>query len=216
MRYIYQLWRRFQYAIATLACAIAAAIIIWADVYPLLAPNRPIPDADALVIEGWMPDYAIEAAAAEFHRGHYRFIVTLGSAVTHNKYFIGYKTFADLSAATLATLGVDPDKIVALPYSLVSVKRTATAAIALGQWLQDADISLKSITLCSLGPHARRSWDLYRDALMPEIQVGVLSLTPQDYEPSCWWRTSSGARIVVGEMIAYTHHCLSRRLNQVL
>lgn len=216
MRHIYQLWRFLQHAAAMLVCAIAAAVVLWADIYPFLAPNCPISGADALIIEGWMPDYAIEAAAAEFRQGQYRFIVTMGSPITHNKYFIEHDTFADLAAATLTVLGVDPEKIVALPHSLVSAHRTATAAIALRQWSSDADVALKSVTLCSLGPHARRSWELYRSALQPDVQVGVLAMTPQDYEPSRWWRTSSGARVVMGEMIAYTHHCFSRQLNQIL
>ncbi|MGF1538089.1 MAG: YdcF family protein, partial [Elainellaceae cyanobacterium] len=61
MRHLQQIWHSFQRGLAMAAAALAAAIMIWADVYPFLAPNRPIEGAEVLVIEGWMPDYAIAA-----------------------------------------------------------------------------------------------------------------------------------------------------------
>lgn len=196
------------------AAALAAAIMIWADVYPFLAPNRPIEGAEVLVIEGWMPDYAIAAAAAEFHRGGYQRIVTTGPPILHSRHFIPHSTFADLSAATLIALGIYPDKVVALPHSVAPVKRTAASAAALQQGLQQAGIRPKTVNLYSLGPHARRSWTLCRAALAPEIQVGILSAKPQEYDPDRWWRSSSGARTVMVEMIGYTYLYLSQ-LSQI-
>ncbi len=215
MRHFQRLWHALQYSLAMVACAIAAAVVVWADVYPFLAPNRPIPDADALVIEGWMPDYAIAAAAAEFRRGSYQLIITTGPPIRHGSYLVAHQTFADLSAATLVALGVDPNRVIALPHSAIAVRRTASLAIALRQGLQDADVALQTVNLYSLGPHARRTWELCRAALTPEVQVGVLAAVPQEYEPACWWRTSSGVRVVLGEMIAYTHFYLSRQLDIV-
>ncbi|MGF1514722.1 MAG: cytosine deaminase [Elainellaceae cyanobacterium] len=216
MRYLQQLWHSIQYTLAMIVCALAAAVVVWADVYPFLALSRPIPDAEALLIEGWMPDHAIAEAAAEFRRGSYQIIITTGPPILHGSYLKPHRNFAELSAATLVALGIGADKVMALPHDSVAIRRTASSAIALRQGLQKAELRPKAINLYSLGPHARRTWELCCAALGPEVQVGVLSSQPQDYQPAQWWRTSSGTRVVLGEMIAYTHLHLSRQLHQVL
>ncbi|MEO0406301.1 MAG: YdcF family protein [Cyanobacteria bacterium P01_A01_bin.135] len=200
---------------AMLLCGIATAAMIAVDVYPLLAPNRPTQNAELLIVEGWLPDYALEMIATEFREGGYQLIVAMGSPLLHAGHLTRYSTFADLSAATLVSLGIDASKILLLPHDAIALRRTASAAQALKAGLQQAGITPTAANLCSLGPHTRRSWELFQAAL-PTIQLGVLALPPRDYDASRWWRTSSGARSVVGEMIAYTHHAVKSRLDQVL
>lgn len=215
MGYLRRGWQMLGYGIAMLLCAIATAAMVAIDVYPLLALNRPIKTAELLIIEGWLPDYALAAVAAEFRRGNYQLIVTMGNPLLHGGHLTPHSTFAHLSAATLMALGIDAGKILLLPHDAISLRRTATAAQALRDGLQQARITPRSANICSLGPHTRRSWELFQAAL-PSMQLGAIALSPRDYEPSRWWRTSSGVRSVVGEMIAYTHHAATQRLNQIL
>ena len=54
-----------------LAATLAAVVITGARALgPFLTTNDPLPGG-VLVIEGWAPDYAMEAAIAEFRRNHY-------------------------------------------------------------------------------------------------------------------------------------------------
>ena len=53
------------------------------------------------------------------------------------------------------------------------------------------------------GPHARRSRLLFQRALGPQTAVGIIAIQPRDYQPTRWWRYSSGVRNVTSEFIAY-------------
>jgi hypothetical protein len=60
------------------------AAIAWyvASAFSFLSPTRPVP-ADILVVEGWLPEYALEQAAREFHRGSYRMMLVTGFPYTN-------------------------------------------------------------------------------------------------------------------------------------
>ena len=62
-----------------------------------------------------MPDYALKSAIGEFEKGGYQKIMTTGLPVEVGFYLAQYKTFAELSAATLLEMGLAPDKVVAVP-----------------------------------------------------------------------------------------------------
>ncbi|NES73891.1 MAG: YdcF family protein, partial [Okeania sp. SIO2D1] len=118
-------------------------------------------------------------------------------------YLSEYNNFAELTAATLIALGVDPDRVVAIPTPQVVKYSTAASAIAVKEWLATSNLKVDSINIYTLGPHARRSWMIYRNIFSPDIQVGVIALEPKGYNPNRWWQSSAGMRTVVGEAIAY-------------
>ena len=55
------------------------------NIHQFLAKNAPIA-ADTLVVEGWLPDYAIAAAIHKFRHGNYRQLVTIGGYVPRESY----------------------------------------------------------------------------------------------------------------------------------
>jgi DUF218 domain len=179
-------------------------ILMLTNIHPFLAVNSPL-KADILVVEGWLPDYAIESAIAEFKKGEYRQLITTGSPLSKGYYLAEYKNYAELTAATCIALGFDRDKVVAVPAASVVKHRTAASAIALRDWLSTSALKVNSINLYSLGTHARRSWRIFKEVLNPEIKVGIIAAEPQDYNPQEWWKSSEGFRIVTGEIIAYIY-----------
>jgi hypothetical protein len=172
--------------------------------YAFLAVSAPIA-ADVLVVEGWLPDYALEEVVVEFRQGAYRKIITLGEPLRHGYFLSQYKSYAVLAAATLSALGIDADRIVAIPLPAAERDRTKTSALHLQAWLRDNDPTVRAINLYSLGPHARRSWFLFRQTLAPTIQVGILSGTPKEYSPQQWWNYSAGVRSMLSETIGYAY-----------
>ena len=54
--------------------------LIFEGVYPFLATTHRV-DADILVVEGWMHDYGLRAAVAEFRTGSYQRVFTTGGPV---------------------------------------------------------------------------------------------------------------------------------------
>lgn len=201
--------RREMWAITKKLWVVALMVLIIAmllitNIHPFLAVNAPI-KTDILVVEGWLPDYAIESAIAEFKKGKYRQLITTGVPLSKGYYLAEYKNYAELTAATCIALGFDKDKVVAVPAASVVKHRTAASAIALRDWLAASAIKVESINLYSFGTHARRSWIVFKEVLNPEIKVGIISAETQDYDPQEWWKSSEGFRTVIGEIIAYIY-----------
>jgi len=71
--------------------------------------------------------------------------------------------------------------------------------------LAQNNIQPKGINVFSSGPHSRRSWMLFKEAIGEEIPVGIIACENREYDPKRWWKTSSGVRIVLDEAIAYLY-----------
>ncbi len=190
--------------IVTLIFFLGTMILIVTSIYPFLAVTAPI-KADVLVVEGWLPDYAIEGAITEFKQGSYRHLITTGVPLSKGFYLAEYKNFAELAAATCIAMGFEKEKVIAVPAPKVMKDRTVASAIALKEWLSSSNLKVSSMNLYSLGSHARRSWMIFKDELSPDVKVGVIAAEPQDYNPQEWWTSSEGFRTVTGEIIAYVY-----------
>lgn len=186
------------------AIAFAAILIsfTFTHIHSFLAVNSPI-KADVLVVEGWLPDYAIKQALAEFESGSYHKIITTGGPLPKGYYLAEYKNFAELTAATLKVLGLEKDKLVAVPTPEVLKNRTYASAITLRQLLSNSDV--KSINLFTFDVHARRSWLLFKQLLAPKIKAGVIAVESLDYDPNNWWSYSAGVRVIISETVAYIY-----------
>ncbi|MEG3845661.1 YdcF family protein [Microcoleus sp. herbarium19] len=191
------------WVIAIIGLIILMTLII-SNIHPFLAVTSPI-EADILVVEGWLPDYAIESAIAEFKKGGYSQLIATGLPVGKGYHLAKYKNYAELTAATCIALGFDKDKVIAVPAPSAVKHRTAASAIALRDWLAASAIKVNSINLYSFGTHARRSWIVFKEVLNPDIKVGIIAAQPQDYNPQEWWKSSAGFRTVTGEIIAYIY-----------
>ncbi|MBW4562139.1 MAG: YdcF family protein [Mojavia pulchra JT2-VF2] len=191
-----------------IAIASVVAVIIFAitHIHPFLAVNSPIKSAEVLVVEGWLPDDALQEALAEFKSGNYRQIVTTGGTLEQGSYLIEYNSFAEVSAATLKKLGLAPDKVIAVPAPFVIKDRSYASAAEFGRWLSNSNLKLEAINLLSWDAHTRRSWLLFKRVLAPHhIKVGAIAAKSQYYNSSQWWRYSQGVRTVIDEAIAYIY-----------
>ncbi|MFN6482673.1 MULTISPECIES: ElyC/SanA/YdcF family protein [unclassified Nostoc] len=191
--------------------AIAIALIAYlifvmlTHVHSFLAVTSPIESAEVLIVEGWLPDYAIEEALTEFKNGSYRQIITTGGTLGKGSFLTGYKNYADVSAATFIKLGLEAEKVVAVPTPFVVKDRSYASAAEFHRWLSNSNLQIESINLFSLDVHARRSWFLFKKILNPKIKVGVIAAKTQDYSPSKWWGSSEGVRTIIDEGIAYIY-----------
>ncbi len=174
------------------------------DLHPFLAKNAPIV-TDVLVVEGWLPDYAIEAAMAEFKLSEYKVLITVGAPMPRGAYLSEYKTFAELAAATLLALGFDPAQLQVVPTASVLEGRTHNAAMALKQHFIDSCelSSIASMNVFTLGPHGRRTQRVFSQVFPTPTQVGIISTEILAYDQSSWWRSSEGVRTMMGEAMAY-------------
>lgn len=188
--------------IALFFCAVIIIALTITSVYPFLAVVHTVP-AELLVVEGWLPDYALKKTIEEFKKRNYRIIITIGGPIEVGFHISKYKSYAELSAATLKRLGLNEESIVAVPTPKVTKDRTYASALALKNWLLKSGLSSKGFNICSFGPHARRSRLLFKKAFGNRIEIGVLKIDSLDYDPQYWWKTSSGVRSVFYEVMAY-------------
>ncbi|MFA9388889.1 MAG: hypothetical protein ACERKD_03730 [Prolixibacteraceae bacterium] len=167
-----------------------------------LSKNVPV-HGEILVLDGQMPDYAIEAAIERMKTESYRLVLTTGSNLPEGYYISGIKTMADLSRATFLALGFDSTKVIAIPTKFVARNRTFNSANTLNEWLKTNHPEIQSIDVLTVGCHARRSWYLFHKALGEQMNVGIISLDHPGYDNKTWWKSSIGARTVISETIAY-------------
>jgi len=188
-------------------------------IYPFLAVTQRA-DMDALVVEGWVHEYAIRAAINEFNAGHYQRVFTTGGPIVGmGGYANDYNTSASVSAGRLRADGFSPDLIQMVPSQVSGRDRTYSAGRALRDWFSEHDMTVRGINVVTEDVHARRTRLLFQKALGDGIKVGIIAVPNPDYDSKYWWRYSDGVREVIGESIAYIYARLffwpSRELTEV-
>ena len=184
------------------AVGAALFLLILFNIEPFLSPNQPS-GSKILAVEGWMPDYALDSAAALFRRSSYSRIVVTGGTIEQGSYLKEYRTYADLGAATLRAIGIPDSQVIAVPAPFSRKDRTYVAALTLATWIKEQEI--KSLDVCSHGGHSRRSRYLFQKAAGNSTKVGVVSIDDAGYDRDTWWTSSLGFRTVTGELIAYLY-----------
>ena len=174
-------------------------------IHPFLAPNKPV-DADILIVDNFFLVYGLKELSDEFRSKNYSLILSAGVRLPKgDPLAVEYKTSGELSAAILKKFGIGEKEIVPIIPKPVERDRTFASALAVKNWLAQNNIQPKGINLFSMGPHSRRSWMLYKEAIGEEIPVGIIACENREYDPKRWWKTSSGVRIVLDETIAYIY-----------
>jgi DUF218 domain len=185
-----------------ISCVGICCVIL--NIHVFLAKSAPV-NAEILVVEGWLPDHAIEAAMKEFRKGSYRQIFTIGGSIQRGSYLFPYKTFAELAAASLVKMGLDSKEIMVVPFNSTNVNRTYDSAACLKEYFLSNEIEIDAINLLTLGTHSRRSWILFKKAFKLQVKVGVIAVEPIHYNPHKWWESSEGSRTIFSECIAYLY-----------
>ena len=130
--------------------------------------------ADTLILEGWLPDYALEAARREFTNGHYRVLITAGGPLPKGSYLSEYRSNAEFAAATLRKMGLESTQVVSVPAPKTRNDRTYASALAVKDWFAAGNSGVHAVNVFSVGPHARRSRLLFQKAFGDDVAVGVI------------------------------------------
>lgn len=184
---------------------LAAAYFAFLNVYPFLATTQRV-DTNVLVVEGWIPKYAIRSAVEEFKAGSYQRVFTTGGPVVGNGGYINdYNTAASVGAELLKNFGVPSESLQMVPSRVMDRDRTYSSAVALRNWFRDHNMSVRSFNVLTQDFHARRTRLLYQKAFGKEIRIGIIAVPSPDYDSTHWWRYSDGVREVVAESVAYIY-----------
>ncbi len=200
---------------ALLLCAVAAVALLVAarSAGGYLGRNDLAVGSDGrgartLVVEGWLEERELDDAIAAVRRGHYQRVVTSGGPIEGWREGVVWASYAERAASYLRRAGV-AIPVVAIPAPAVARDRTYRSAVVVRDWLRREQPALDAIDLLSAGVHTRRSRLAYRLAFGPGVEIGAIAVAPHGYDVAHWWRTSEGAKAVLGELIslAWTKCC---------
>ena len=187
------------------SAGLLTAYLAFLNVYPFLAVTHRV-NTDVLVVEGWIPKYAIAKAVEEFKKGSYTRIFTTGGPENGSGgYTNDYNTSASVGAEILKKFGIPGGVVQMVPSRVLSRERTYGSAVALRNWFREHNAPVQSINVLTEGPHARRTRLLYQDAFGRNVTVGIIAVSNPDFNPRQWWRYSDGVREVIDESIAYIY-----------
>lgn len=186
-----------------LALLVIGFFVFIKTIYSFLAPDRPV-QTDILVVEGYLPDYALKQAMDEFKSHSYKYLMVTGKPVDKGYDLSRFKTSDLLSRATFIAMGFDSTKIRTVAIGPdVTIDRTYATALAFKEWLKKEGQQIKSFNLVSYGCHTRRSGLLFSKAFGKEVTIGFISTNGGDYDPAKWYTSSKGFRDVMEELIAW-------------
>jgi uncharacterized SAM-binding protein YcdF (DUF218 family) len=188
-----------------LSTLLLTAVLVLLNIQPFLAKTQRV-DTNVLVVEGWVHEYAVRAAAEEFKTNSYKKIYTTGGPVVGTDgYMNDFNTSASVGADLLKKVGVEDEFIQMVPSHVVGRDRTYSSAVALRDWFREHNVTVRGINVLTEDVHARRTQLLFQEAFGSSVNVGIISVPDPDYDPKCWWRYSEGVREVLGESIAYIY-----------
>jgi len=159
--------------------------------------------ADVLVVEGWIGPEGVKAAAMEFARGNYRYVVGTGG-LSGEPWHEERWNFAKEAGKVLRRVGIPADRVlVALTPDEADSQRTYAAALAVRRALRDVGVSAKALNIFTETDHARRSRLVFEKVFEDGPCVGVVSWLPPGYDKGSWWRSSDRAVSFLKESVAY-------------
>lgn len=191
--------------LAFVSAGLLIAGLLLLNIQPFLAKTQRV-NANVLVVEGWIHEYAIRSAAEEFKAGSYQKIFTTGGPVLGNGGYVNdFNTSASVGAELLKKTGVPGEFIQMVPSHVAGRDRTYSSAVALRDWFREHTETIHSINVLTEGAHARRTQLLFQKVFGSGVAVGIISVPDPDYDAKHWWRSSEGVREILDESIAYIY-----------
>jgi hypothetical protein len=154
-------------------------------------------------VEGWIPDYALVKGWEEFQKYHYKTFLTVGEPLRGGYNLDPDDDYGDLAAYKLRKMIGKNIPVQPVRCPRTRRDRTYTCGLTVKQWLADHHQTPASVTVFTVGPHARRSRLLYEKAFGPGVPIGVIALPSEDYDARRWWRSSEGVKELISEATAY-------------
>jgi len=188
----------------TLLLTIGIFTAFFFNLYPFLAPDAP-PKGGAMVVEGWIHDFALDEAVQLYRQGGYSRFICTGVPIETGSYIQQFTSYPEMTAARLRKMGIPEDQIIVTVADDSSRDRTYQAAVALREGIIAYNITETNMHLVTVGPHGRRSRMLFQKALGKEYHIGITCLDDSMYKPDEWYTCSEGVRAVIGEFLAYVY-----------
>jgi hypothetical protein len=104
------------------------------------------------------------------------------------------------AAEYLKVLGIPDSLIIPVVTTRKPKSRTYATALEVKQWMDLHPTGTRhELTVFSQGPHARRSYILYKKAFGTSADIGILSGNIREYNSANWWKSIRGWKSVLYE-----------------
>lgn len=190
-----------------LACALILGVLVvgtwffYSESFLRVTDDRP---SEIFVVEAWVGNEALRAAAVEFSRHGDQFLLTTGG-LSSERWSDQRYSYAEMAARELVRSGVPADRIIVTTAATVSSQRTYEMAVAAWRTLREKNLHPKNITVFTVGPHARRSRLVFSKVFGSDTHVGVIAWVPPSYSTGPWWSASERADDVLKETAGYLY-----------
>ena len=196
-----EVWRPTRWGVLLIFLLLAiAGMGLSLSLYPFLAQNHPLPQAELIIVEGWLPDTELVQMVATDPGALW---ITTGGPIKFGGSLFDEKTYAEVTTARLKKMGVSSEAILTASAPEVDSDRTYASARAVRRVLEERGLFGRPANLYTLGAHSRRSFFLYKKAFGPSAPLGVVALESEEFDLRRWYRSSLAFRGVMGETIAW-------------
>lgn len=186
-------------AIGVLLCLLYVRFI-----HSFLSIHEPV-SAKIMVVEGWMPDFALEIARDTFRKDKYTMMLTTGGVFSEHRYLLDFDNAASASAASLIKMGMDKDSVRAVTMPRIEENKTYTSALYVHRYLDSLGVSDRSLNVVSIGPHARRTRLLYQKALGKDWKIGIINAVWGDLDGRYWYHSLEGFRTEIDQTLVWLY-----------
>lgn len=169
-------------------------------IYYFLAVNHPV-KSKTLVIEGFVPTYAIKGALEYYKENDFDRLIVTGIPIVNYEFIAPYKNTGLATLTALRKFGFNDTVYIADIPTNIFIDRTYHTAIAT-KMLFDENNWLKNFDIYSVGVHARRSRLMFKKVFGSDYDIGIIAHKDRTYDPNYWWKNSKGFRNVSNEFVA--------------
>jgi hypothetical protein len=173
--------------------------------------NKPIDDAEVLLVEGWVPKRFLGYVKEEFDKGSYGYILVSGM----NSQYVSdpddqqmIYSNASIVAHQLITMGIDTSKIIVVNCFSTNIHKTFSMALATRRWVNLNNPTIKRINIVTTWSHGKKTWCAYQRVFGDSIKVGILTYPMRQLPISQWWLTRSGFRYQMYSLVGYIYAAL--------
>ena len=172
--------------------------------YTFLFINRPV-ETKTMVLEGWVPTYALQEALRYFNENNYENLIVTGIPITQYEYASDFKYTSKATKLALQHFGyTDTIYETANPTNIYR-DRTYTTALITKQLFDEHPEWDRSFNVYSMGVHSHRSMVLFQKAFPDDFKIGVVAHADRAFIGDEWWKSSIGFRNVTNELLAITY-----------
>ena len=177
---------------------IVAAFFIgfFVNAYHFLAVTSRLPNPDVLIIEDWMPESVLQAAAEEFEKGSYHHLLISGFDISGNDHPL-HNQIKSTASQRIIALGVPENQIIECFVKSPDISRSLAMARSANDTLQKRNIESMGVTVMAPSVHARKTRMVYRRAMLSGTPVGVIAVPTGHHNSSGWWMSSPTAKAVI-------------------